>query len=121
MKACVIDASVAIKWVITEEGTDAANRLRWGGTVFHAPDLIVPEAGNILWKKMLRGELPRDEAELACSLLELAKTEIHAMGPVASLALARTLDIQMVTADRRLGNKVVAMANAGSPALVLLS
>jgi hypothetical protein len=28
MAACVIDASVAIKWVITEDGTDAADQLR---------------------------------------------------------------------------------------------
>ena len=45
--ACVIDASVAIKWVITEEGTEAANHLRWSGTAFHAPDLIVPDQRDL--------------------------------------------------------------------------
>ena len=137
--ACVIDSSVAIKWVIDEEGTEAANRLRWSGTAFHAPDLIVPEAGNILWKKIRRDELTRVEAELACRILRFAKIEIHAMGPWASLALqmaadldhpvydttylalARALDMPMVTADRRLVNKVAARENPAFPDLVLIS
>jgi predicted nucleic acid-binding protein len=137
--ACVIDASVAIKWVITEEGTEAANHLRWSGTAFHAPDLIVPETGNILWKKIQRAELTRAEAELACGILRLAKIELHAMGPQALLALqmaaelqhpvydttylalARALDMPMVTADRRLANKLAAVRNSAFPELVLLS
>ena len=136
---CVIDASVAIKWVITEEGTDAANRLRWNGTAFHAPDLIVPEAGNILWKKIQRDELTLGEAELACELLGLANIQIHPMGPLAPvalrmavalkhpvydttyLALAQSLDMPMVTADRRLVNRLAAFGNPAFPELVLLS
>jgi predicted nucleic acid-binding protein len=137
--ACVIDASVAIKWVITEDGTEAANRLRWSGTALHAPDLLVPEAGNILWKKIQRHELTKTEAELACGILRLAKIEIHAMGSQALLALemavelehpvydttylalARTLAMPMVTADRRLVNKLAAVQNAAFPEVMLLS
>ncbi len=137
--ACVIDASVAIKWVITEEGTEAANRLRWNGTAFHAPDLLVPETGNILWKKVLRHEVTQAEAELACGILRLANIEIHAMGqqslpalqmamalehPVYDttyLALAQALGMPMVTADRRLVNKVAASGNSGFPEVVLLA
>lgn len=48
--SCVIDASVAIKWVIAKEGTEAALRLREQRFVFHAPELLVPATGNILWK-----------------------------------------------------------------------
>ncbi len=137
--ACVIDASVAIKWVITEDGTDAANRLRWSGTVFHAPDLLVPETGNILWKKVLREELTRAEAELACGVLRLAKIEIHDMGrqsfaalrmalaldhPVYDttyLVLAQALGMPMVTADRRLVNKVSALRGEVFPQVMLLA
>jgi predicted nucleic acid-binding protein len=137
--ACVIDASVVIKWVITEEGTEAANRLRRTGTAFHAPDLIVPEAGNILWKKVRRDELTEAEAELASGILRLAKIQIHAMGPQALLALqmaaklehpvydttylalARALDLPMVTADRRLVNKLAAAGSYAFHEVVLLS
>ena len=137
--ACVVDASVAIKWVITEEGTEAANRLRRSGTAFHAPDLIVPETGNILWKKLRRGELTQAEAELACGLLRLARIEIHPTGPQAILALqmaeklehpvydatylalARALDVPMVTADRRLIAKIAVLGDPAFPQIVLLS
>jgi predicted nucleic acid-binding protein len=135
---CVIDASVAIKWVITEDGTDAANRLRGSVTSFHAPDLIVAETANILWKKIQRNELTREEAELACGILRLANIEIHAMGALALpalhlaaelrhpvynatyLALAQALDVPMVTADRRLINKLAGLRNPAFPEVVLL-
>lgn len=136
--ACVIDASVAIKWVITEEGSEAAVRLREQDRVFHAPDLLVPEMGNILWKKVQRGELTRSEAELACAVLRLANIELHAMGNHAEaalrmalalqhpvydttyLALAAALNVPMVTADRRLVNKVAGMGDSGFPEIMLL-
>jgi predicted nucleic acid-binding protein len=139
MAACVIDASVAIKWVITEDGTEAANHLRWAGTAFNAPELLVPETGDILWKKVLRNELTQAEAELACGILRLAKIEIHEMGhhalvalqmalalehPVYDatyLALAQALRIPMVTADRRLAKKLPAAGNGVFPEVVLLS
>ena len=79
------------------------------------------------------------EAELAGGILRLAKIEFHAMGPRALLALqmagtlehsvydmtylalARTLGMPMVTADRRLANKLAAVANSAFPEVVLLS
>jgi predicted nucleic acid-binding protein len=136
---CVIDASVAIKWVIGENGTDAANRLRWSGTKFHAPDLIVAETGNILWKKVQRDELTPAEALVACRVLRLAPVEVHAMGPLQALALemaialqhpvydttylalARALDAPMVTADRRLVGKCAAARGAALCEVLLLS
>jgi predicted nucleic acid-binding protein len=136
--ACVIDASVAIKWVITEAGTEEANDLRGTGTAFHAPGLIVPDIGNILWKKILRQEVTSAEAELACKILRFAKIEIHDMQRHSSmalsmalalghpvydatyLALAQALDIPMVTADRRLVNKLSALKNVAFPKVVLL-
>ena len=141
MAACVIDASVAIKWVITEEGTEAAVQLRSDGTAFHAPGLLVPETGNILWKKVLRREVTQAEAELACKILGFAKIKLHdhdmerhssvalslalALGhPVYDttyLALAQALGIPMVTADRRLVNKLSTMKSVDVPKVALLS
>ncbi len=57
----VIDASVAIKWVVEEDGTESALALRQQAKLI-APDLLVPECANILWKKAQRNELSRDEA-----------------------------------------------------------
>jgi predicted nucleic acid-binding protein len=83
--------------------------------------------------------LTRAEAALACGIRRLARIEIHAMGPQASLALqmaaaleqpvydttylalARAMDMPMVTADRRLVNKLAALGSSAVPELVLLS
>ncbi len=48
MKEFVIDASVAVKWVVQEAGTPDALALRKAKLA--APDLIIPECANILWK-----------------------------------------------------------------------
>ena len=56
MDRLVVDASVAIKWVVEEEGSEAAAGLLDGSTLA-APDFLIPECANILWKKVRRGEL----------------------------------------------------------------
>jgi hypothetical protein len=60
----VIDGSIAIKWVAEEEGTPEALTLRQKAALI-APDLLVPECANILWKKVQRHELLVEEAPLA--------------------------------------------------------
>ena len=64
----VVDASVAIKWVIPEEGAEAALRAR-AHFAISAPELIIPEMANILWKKHQRRELSAVEASIAAGLL----------------------------------------------------
>jgi predicted nucleic acid-binding protein len=55
----VIDASLAIKWVIEEEGTKTALALRdkWKeeDAYLCAPDFMLVELHSIIWKKLLRG------------------------------------------------------------------
>jgi predicted nucleic acid-binding protein len=47
----VIDASIAIKWVVEEDGTREALALRQQAKLI-APELLVAECANILWKKV---------------------------------------------------------------------
>ena len=63
----VVDASVAAKWVIDEPGTRQALKLR--PHVLSAPDLLIAECANIVWKKVRLGELSEPEASLAIGLL----------------------------------------------------
>jgi predicted nucleic acid-binding protein len=77
VKRLVIDASIAIKWVVQETGTDEALLLRRHRLV--APDLIVAECANVLWKKTVRGELLPEEASAAAQLLERADLELAPM------------------------------------------
>jgi predicted nucleic acid-binding protein len=122
-RTLVIDASVAIKWVVTEVGTPAALALRAQYYIL-APELWLAECANILWKKSRRGELSRGEAEFAAKLLERSGVELATMRGLAEeatrlaieidhpaydclyLALAATRNAQFVTADRRLVAKV---------------
>jgi predicted nucleic acid-binding protein len=126
----VIDASVVIKWVVEENGTGQALALRHGGKLL-APELIVAECANILWKKVQRGQLSREEALLAARLLQGAEIELKPTRPLLEaatriaidldhpaydclyLALAVDNDCQFVTADERLLRKLDQAGVAG--------
>jgi predicted nucleic acid-binding protein len=129
----VIDASVAIKWVIQETGTQAALQLRRHRLL--APDLLVPEVSNILWKKVRRGELSEQEAMVAAGLLARADIDLVPMRTLLEpatrlavlldrpaydciyLALAALHGCGFVTADAALARKTVA---AGSTISVVV-
>ena len=44
----VVDASVAVKWLVEEEGSASAERLLKGDHNLHAPRLMVSEIANAL-------------------------------------------------------------------------
>ena len=116
----VIDASVLIKFYAPEVLSDKASHLldavKQGDLSFLAPDLIFPDAGNILWKKHRLKEL--DESEVneipdAIVLLPVRVESSKALLPLATgiamtygitvydavyLALARVRETWMITA-----------------------
>ena len=53
----VVDASVAIKWLVSEEGTDRARMLLSLPDPLIAPDWLMVEAANAFWYKVKRSEL----------------------------------------------------------------
>ena len=75
MNTLVIDASIAIKWVVEEDRTSEALVLRQKAKLI-APDLLVAECANIFWKKVQRGELLKAEALFAARLLQGAEIEL---------------------------------------------
>lgn len=115
MSGVVIDASVAIKWVVEEEGTPLALSLR--RDKISAPDLLAPECANVLWKKVVRGELTHHEAAIAARLLAMSNIELlgtrsylesatrmavalnHPAYDCVYLALALSVHQPLVTAD----------------------
>ncbi len=90
MNHFVIDASLAIKWLVEEEGTVEALTILEKAKL-SAPDLLIAESANIFWKKVRRGELSEDEAQVAARLLEQADIEIlptrHLLGSATRLAV----------------------------------
>lgn len=90
----VVDASVAIKWFVPEVLAENAARLLDGRHRLAAPDFLLVEVANIIWKKARLGEiLPGDGdaalAELNDGPIEFVETR-PLLGP--ALRLARELD-----------------------------
>ncbi len=56
----VVDASVVIKWFIEENLSAEAEAILGHGEPLFAPDLLLAEIGNVLWKKVIRGEVAPD-------------------------------------------------------------
>ena len=87
----VVDASVAIEWLVPEPFSDAADRLLTGAHDLIAPDLLLLEAAAALWKKSRRGELSAREADAAMANLANGPIELWPMRPLigSAVALAR--------------------------------
>src|SRR3982074_700540 len=66
MDNVVVDASIAVKWVVEEEGSEDARTLlgRWleAGIQPLAPSWFTCEIANILYRKALRGDLTFEDA-----------------------------------------------------------
>lgn len=58
----VVDASVAVKFLVLEDGWQEARRLIADPGPLIAPDWIVPEVANAMWKKVARKELLEADA-----------------------------------------------------------
>jgi predicted nucleic acid-binding protein len=126
----VVDGSVAVKWVIGEPGAVQALRLRRHAV--SAPELLIAECANILWKKVRLGELTEPEATLAAGLLARSEIELIAMRGLTRravelaflldhsaydcmyLALAEAAACPFVTADARLLRKLAIERTAAS-------
>jgi len=122
MSRFVVDASVAMKWLIPEPYTEAAEELLDPAHVLLAPDLLYAEIGNALWKRVGRRELHREEALPLLAILHQFPLNLTSMQVLADAALDLALELnctvydaaylvlavhdecRLVTADRRLQN-----------------
>lgn len=137
LQAAVLDASVGIKLFLPEEGSQQAERLFYRLAVdppasFFVPDLFYIECTNILWKVALRFGYPAENAQqdlndllslalhsiptadLAAEALELALACSITAYDASYAALARRLELPLVTADNQLVQKL-----AGTGIMVL--
>ncbi len=64
----IIDASVALKWVFDEEGSDAALRLLETETLA-APDLLWAECANVIWTRTRKELVSMDDGRAAVAAL----------------------------------------------------
>ena len=115
----VVDASVAVKWLVAEEDADVADQLAASGQELHAPRLMASEVANVLWRKARVRQIARADAGAAMALLvdmpvrwnddetvsadavRLALALDHPVYDCVYLALAHRIGATVVTADRR--------------------
>ena len=113
----VIDASVALKWVLDEPGKEAADALLEAELI--APSLWLLEAANALWRRTQRGEINDEEAKERLTELynapvttttiendllaaaDLANVLGHPVYDCLYLAMAIRENTYVVTADSR--------------------
>ena len=118
----VVDAS-AWAGVITPEATTAAACALLQDADLVAPDLLLAETANLLWKKVRRAQVVADDAvralaitrrafgllvpmtALADAALDLALRRDHPAYDCVYVALAAREGIPLVTADTRLATR----------------
>jgi predicted nucleic acid-binding protein len=128
----VVDVSVVVKWFAPEPGSAQASALRASHQLL-APDLLVAEFGNVLWKKVRMGLMTAGEARTAAAdFVRAGPVSLHPTTPLLApaldiathyqrtvydslyLALALAAGCQLVTADQRLVNSLQGTPLAGS-------
>lgn len=113
----VIDASVALQWVLPEPESEAAAALQ--SEILIAPALWLVEAANALWRRQRRGDFAADQARarllelsnapvaslpiepFVAGALDLAAAIGHPVYDCLYLAVAIANQTHVVTADRR--------------------
>ena len=125
MTGYVVDASVAVKWLVEEALSGKAAGLLDGDETLVAPPLLFAEAANALWAMRRRGDIvaadlaeavetlraapvsiPVSMSDLTSAATRLASDLDHPAYDCFYLALAVHTQYPVVTADTRFHDKV---------------
>lgn len=134
----VVDASVAVKWLVPESLEAEANAVldaaRAGRIRVHVPEIWLSEIASSLWKKTRRPPGDRINVRIAVELLESVRrlrVSAHSHGALVIgafglacksgisvynalyAALAESRGFPLVTADDRLADRLEATGNGG--------
>ncbi len=120
-----VDASIVVKWYISENCSDEARLLLAHRLERHAPDFLLVEYASTVWKKARRGEVadPRTyldelpelgnvinlhaDRDLAQRAAGLAVAIDHPVYDCLYLACAEATGSRLITVDRKFADKVV--------------
>ena len=120
----IVDSNIVAKWLLPEPDSNRARALIAPEYKLRAPDLLMPELANVLWKGARRGDLTTAESgELLKKFLQehidvtvrllpsrlvikqalmIAATERHSIYDCIYVALAVQSRCVLITADDRL-------------------
>jgi predicted nucleic acid-binding protein len=120
MNGYVVDASVAAKWFFEEAHTRESLRLLAPAFRLAAPDFLLAELDNLVWKRVRRKELSLAEGRKVRAAVRRMPIQLHPFQPLLDpayeiaagagctvydslyVALALLLESPLVTADRGL-------------------
>lgn len=99
----VIDASVAAKWVFTEPDTERAHAL-WRdaerqGFELVAPEILPAEVANVIWKRVVRGQLDPTEAHTVFGEFKRMCPALIRLASLVDAALALSLQFRRSVYD----------------------
>ncbi|MGH9898341.1 MAG: type II toxin-antitoxin system VapC family toxin [Pyrinomonadaceae bacterium] len=115
----VVDASVVVKWYVPETFSIEAEKLLDPAYRLAAPELILPEFSNIIWKKVRRNEITQKYGSNAVKAFEKSAVSTYPHRPLLQaaytgailtgqtvydwtyLCLAVHLNCELVTADEK--------------------
>ena len=119
----IVDASVAVKWLIAEPHSQEARQLLAPRLALNAPDFILTEVANVIWKKARRKDIPspqpyieelanitdavalKPSTELIIKAAALAVQIDHPVYDCVYLACAEAEQAPLVTADEKLAQR----------------
>lgn len=120
----VVDANVAVKWFVTQPDSDHARRVQAYAGPLIAPAMLISETVSTIWRYLAPGDIGPDQAKAAVASLPRWFTELVDDRQLAGramdlaielgyvpygffyLALAIERNAPLVTADRRLINRL---------------
>ena len=123
----IVDANVAVKWFVAQDGSGVAAKLITRGDLT-APHLLISEVTNTLWRYVKAdaldaakacsaiSALPRffnsiiDDASLAPAAFDLGLKLGYPPYDFFYVALAINKDANLITADKRLINRLASSA-----------
>ena len=120
----IVDSNIVAKWLLPEPDSNRARALIAPEYKLRAPDLLMPELANVLWKGARRGDFTagdsdellnrfvRDHVDVTVRLLpsrlvikqalQIAAAERHSIYDCIYLALAVQARCVLITADDHL-------------------
>lgn len=127
----VVDASVAVKWVVLEDARDEALEQAAGRELI-GPEFVLTEVSSILWKKARTGQLSLEQAQLGLAFVRDAFARLlptrmltdrafamaisldHPVYDCLYLAAAESEGTVLLTADRRLAQQATRLGSVST-------
>lgn len=131
-RRAVVDSCVCAKWLIKEEHSGEAIGLLSSNLELVAPDIVLTEVANVLWKTVKRGLLTAEQAtarlkdlpsffsrllpafDLVPDALALAKAVDLPIYDCVYVVASRRTGASLVTADNKIIAKLAGMSDHGN-------